>query len=261
MNALLMQAKASPGMVMNAALLDADPYALCTPEGVVDLRTGALTPPDPATQHHSRSTTVAPQTMPTPRWQRFLDDTFGTDTEGRRTADFLHLLLGSSISGDVGAQVMPFLYGLGKNGKSVLLDVMLQLMGDYADAAPPGFLMAKVFEGHPTDLAELHGRRIIVCSELKPGDRFDEARVKLLTGGDKLTTRTRPARCSTNVASTAASPTRARRRLSRPASAGMSNAPTPGRTPSPGSPAATNGAPPSSTPSSTSPTPSSPYVA
>ncbi|MEU3795568.1 DNA primase family protein [Streptomyces fructofermentans] len=189
MNALLMQAKASPGMVMNAALLDADPYALCTPEGVVDLRSGALLPPDPATQQHSRSTTVAPHVMPTPRWQRFLDDTFGTDAEGRRTADFLHLLLGYSISGDVGAQVMPFLYGQGKNGKSVLLDVMLQLMGDYADAAPPGFLMAKVFEGHPTDLAELHGRRIIVCSELKPGDRFDEARVKLLTGGDKLKAR------------------------------------------------------------------------
>ncbi|WP_329182850.1 IS5 family transposase [Actinacidiphila glaucinigra] len=71
----------------------------------------------------------------------------------------------------------------------------------------------------------------------------------------------KPARCSMNVASTAASPTRARRRLSRPASAGMSNAPTPGRTSSPGSPAATNGAPPSSTPSSTSPIPSSPYVA
>ncbi|WP_344469686.1 DNA primase family protein [Kitasatospora kazusensis] len=189
MNAMLMQAKAAPGMVLNAALLDADPYALCTPAGVVDLRTGALLPPDPATQHHSRSTTLGPQTMPTPRWQRFLDDTFGTDADGRQTADFLHLLLGYSISGDVGAQVMPFLYGQGKNGKSVLLDVMLQLLGDYADAAPPGFLMAKAFDGHPTDLAELHGRRIIVCSELKPGDKFDEARVKLLTGGDKIKAR------------------------------------------------------------------------
>jgi putative DNA primase/helicase len=84
---------------------------------------------------------------------------------------------------------MPFLYGQGKNGKSVLLDVMIQLLGDYADAAPPGFLMAKAFDGHPTDLAELHGRRIIVCSELKPGDRFDEARVKLLTGGDRIKAR------------------------------------------------------------------------
>jgi putative DNA primase/helicase len=189
MNAMLTQAKSAPGMVLKASLLDADPYALCTPEGVVDLRTGLLTSPDPATQCHSRSTSVAPRAMPTPRWQRFLDDTFGIDEEGRRTADFLHLLLGYSISGDVGAQVMPFLYGQGKNGKSVLLDVMLQLLGDYADAAPPGFLMAKTFEGHPTDLAELHGRRIIVCSELKPGDKFDEARVKLLTGGDQLKAR------------------------------------------------------------------------
>lgn len=189
MNAMLTQAKSAPGMVLKASLLDADPYALCTPDGVVDLRTGTLVPPDPATQFHSRSTTVAPTAMPTPRWDRFLADTFGDDEEGLATRDFLHLLLGYSISGDVGAQVMPFLYGQGKNGKSVLLDVMLQLLGDYADAAPPGFLMAKTFDGHPTDLAELHGRRIIVCSELKPGDRFDEARVKLLTGGDQLKAR------------------------------------------------------------------------
>ena len=189
MNAMLEQAKAAPGMVLHASMLDADPYALCTPGGVVDLRTGLLTPPDPARQRHSRATTIAPQVMAIPRWQRFLDDTFGADAEGRQMVHFLHLLLGYSISGDVGAQVMPFLYGQGKNGKSVMLDVMLQLLGDYADAAPPGFLMAKAFEGHPTDLAELHGRRIIMCSELKPGDRFDEARVKLLTGGDKIKAR------------------------------------------------------------------------
>ncbi|MFF4344868.1 phage/plasmid primase, P4 family [Kitasatospora sp. NPDC001540] len=189
MTAMLEQAKAAPGMVMHAFALDADPYALCTPGGVVDLRTGLMTAPDPRTQRHSRSTTVAPVDMPTPRWTRFLEDTFGTDPAGREMIDFLHLCLGYSISGDVGAQIMPFLYGKGKNGKSVLLDVMLQLMGDYADAAPPGFLMAKAFDSHPTDLAELHGRRIILCSELKPGDRFDEGRFKLLTGGDKIKAR------------------------------------------------------------------------
>jgi putative DNA primase/helicase len=189
MKAMLMQAKAAPGMVLNAALLDADPYALCTPAGVVDLHTGLLTEPDPDKHCHSRATTAAPREMPTPRWQRFLTDTFGDDAEGTQMIDFLHELLGYSITGDVGAQIMPFLYGQGKNGKSVLLDVMVKLLGDYADAAPPGFLMARPFEGHPTDLAELHGRRIIVCSELKPGDRFDEARVKMLTGGDRIKAR------------------------------------------------------------------------
>ncbi|MFI7232504.1 phage/plasmid primase, P4 family [Nonomuraea angiospora] len=181
MNALLAQAKSAPGMVLPPALLDADPYVLCTPAGVVDLRSGRVTPSDPSRDLHSRSAKVSPEPGPAPRWHRFLRDTFGDDAEGQETIGFLHLLLGYSITGDVGAQVMPFLYGRGKNGKSVLVEVMLRLMGDYADAAPPGFLMVKTSDEHPTDLAELRGRRIIVCSELKTGDRFDEARVKLLS--------------------------------------------------------------------------------
>ncbi|MFY1675563.1 MULTISPECIES: DNA primase family protein [unclassified Streptomyces] len=189
LNAFLTQARTAPGMVLNAARLDADPYALCTPEGVVDLRTGLSRIPDPSKDLHSRSTAAAPEPMPTPRWHRFLTDTFGEDQEGAEMIDFLHLLLGYSVTGDVGGQVMPFLFGSGRNGKSVLLDVLMKLLGDYADAAPPGFLMARPYEGHPTDLAELHGRRVVVCSEVKPGERFDEARVKLLTGGDRIKAR------------------------------------------------------------------------
>ncbi|WP_087778063.1 DNA primase family protein [Streptomyces sp. CS227] len=189
MNSMLVQARSAPGMVLNAALLDADPYALCTPGGIVDLRTGAVRSASPEQDFHSRSTAVSPRRMPTPRWLRFLTDTFGAQAEGEEMIDFLQVLLGYSITGDVGGQVMPFLFGSGKNGKSVLLDVLLKLLGDYADAAPPGFLMARPYEGHPTDLAELHGRRVVVCSEVKPGDRFDEARVKLLTGGDRIKAR------------------------------------------------------------------------
>ncbi|MER6316622.1 phage/plasmid primase, P4 family [Streptomyces sp. NPDC001581] len=189
MNAMLTQAKSAPGMVLRAELLDADPYALCTPAGIVDLHTGLIRAPQPDKDFHSRSTSTGPKQQPTPRWERFLTDTFGAEAEGREMIDFLHLMLGYSITGDVGAQVMPFLFGAGKNGKSVLLDVLMKLLGDYADAAPPGFLMARTFDGHPTELAELHGRRVIVCSEVKPGDKFDEARVKLLTGGDRIKAR------------------------------------------------------------------------
>ncbi|MFF3606857.1 phage/plasmid primase, P4 family [Streptomyces sp. NPDC002463] len=190
LKALLSQAKAAPDMSVSPDRLDADPYALCTPAGVVDLRTGRLSPPDPARDLHSRATTVSPQSTETPRWHRFLADTFGDDDEGREMIDFLHLLLGYSITGDVGAQVLPFLHGEGKNGKSVLLDIMIQILGDYADAAPPGFLMDRgAVSEHSTELTELHGRRLIVCSELKPNDKFDEARVRLLTGGDRIKAR------------------------------------------------------------------------
>ncbi|UXY25058.1 phage/plasmid primase, P4 family (plasmid) [Streptomyces cynarae] len=188
--ALLTQAKASPDLSVDPDTLDGDPYALCTPAGVVRLHTGQLQKPDPSKDFHSRATSVAPQQMDTPRWHRFLADTFGDDDAGREMIDFLHLLLGYSITGDVGAQVLPFLHGEGKNGKSALLDVILQILGDYADAAPPGFLMDRgAYSEHSTELTELHGRRLVVCSELKPDDKWDEARVKMLTGGDRIKAR------------------------------------------------------------------------
>ncbi|MEU8892973.1 phage/plasmid primase, P4 family [Streptomyces sp. NPDC048442] len=190
MKAMLFQAQAAPALNLDPNCLDGDAYALCTPAGVVNLKSGLLRKPDPLTDMHSRATAVAPQQIPIPRWHTFLHDTFGDDEKGRETIRFLHLLLGYSITGDVGAQVLPFLYGSGANGKSVLLEVLTSLLGDYADAAPPGFLMEKgKFSEHSTELTELHGRRIIVCSELKPNDKFDESRVKLLTGGDRIKAR------------------------------------------------------------------------
>ncbi|MER6076243.1 phage/plasmid primase, P4 family [Streptomyces sp. NPDC001817] len=190
MKALLHQAQAAPCLSLDPDVLDGDRYSLCTPCGVVDLNTGELRKPDPLTDMHSRATTVGPQPMPIPRWESFLLDTFGDDAKGLEMIRFLHLLLGYSVTGDVGAQILPFLYGSGANGKSVLLDVMMQILGDYANAAPPGFLMEKgKFTEHSTELTELHGRRIVVCSELKPNDKFNEARVKLLTGGDAITAR------------------------------------------------------------------------
>ncbi|MFJ8827522.1 phage/plasmid primase, P4 family [Streptomyces sp. NPDC102467] len=188
--AMLFQAQAAPSLRLDPNVLDGDIYALCTPAGVVDLRTGELRKPNPIADMHSRATNVAPQQMPIPRWESFLRDTFGDDEKGQETRRFLHLLLGYSITGDVGAQILPFLYGSGANGKSVLLEVTMQILGDYANAAPPGFLMEKgKFTEHSTELTELHGRRIVVCSELKPNDKFNEARVKLLTGGDTITAR------------------------------------------------------------------------
>ncbi|MGW9438103.1 DNA primase family protein [Streptomyces sp. NPDC055607] len=188
-HAMLEQAKTAPEMILHASEMDGDPRLLCTPAGVFDLRSGRPQDVTGAGHEHSRSTTVAPLAFPVPRWERFLTDTFGSDAWGRRMISYLQLLLGYSISGEVGAQVVPFLYGQGSNGKSVLLEVVLSLLGDYADAAPSEFLMVRGAENHPTELAELHGRRVIVCAELRPGDRFDEARVEMLTGSDRMKAR------------------------------------------------------------------------
>lgn len=64
--AVLQQARAARGMRLDASLLDADPYKLCTPGGVVDLTTGSLQRPDPEHDFHSRSALTPPEQMPTP---------------------------------------------------------------------------------------------------------------------------------------------------------------------------------------------------
>ncbi|MFJ4879671.1 phage/plasmid primase, P4 family [Streptomyces sp. NPDC088745] len=191
MKAMLHQAKASPALSLDATQLDGDPYTLCTPSGVVDLKTGEVRTADPFHDFNSRCTRVAPLTqMETPRFFAFLADTFGDDADGKEMIEYLHILLGYSITGDVGAQVLPFCHGDGANGKSVLLDLVVQILGDYAHAAPPGFLMDRGgYNEHSTELTELYGRRLVVCSELKATDKFNEVRMKQLTGGEPVTAR------------------------------------------------------------------------
>ncbi|MGW0537842.1 phage/plasmid primase, P4 family [Streptomyces sp. NPDC003032] len=165
--------------------LDAAPRHLNTPGGIVSLADGTTAPPDPAALH-TRSTSLAPDSfMPTPRWRQFLDDTFGGDPE---MLAFVQRLAGYSASADTGTHVFPFLHGPGGNGKSVIMDVLRHLLGDYAAPAPAGFLMAGRQE-HSEELARLQGLRLVVASEINPDARFDEAKLKELTGGDTLTAR------------------------------------------------------------------------
>lgn len=186
--AMIRVAKKMPAFHLAAEDLDRDPYVLCTPEGAVDLRTGVLRAPHPS-QFHTRITLCAPRAMPTPMWDRYLTDTFGRGTKGRTLIDYMQRVSGYTATGLVSAQILPFLHGDGGNGKSVLIGVMQRLLGDYADTAPHDFLMAKPYSEHPTELADLQGRRLIVCSELNPGARFDQARMTLLTGSDRLKAR------------------------------------------------------------------------
>jgi putative DNA primase/helicase len=62
-------------------------------------------------------------------------------------------------------------------------------MGDYAMKAPAGLLMRSHGERHPTELADLHGRRLVAVSETEEGRRLDERLVKEVTGGDTIRAR------------------------------------------------------------------------
>ena len=100
--------------------------------------------------------------------------------------NFLRRLLGYCITGDVREQVLPIFHGGGSNGKSTLLGALIELLGDYAGRAAPDLLLVRRGNAHPTELADLHGRRLIVCNEAEDGRQMAESLVKDLTGGDRI---------------------------------------------------------------------------
>jgi putative DNA primase/helicase len=95
-----------------------------------------------------------------------------------------------SLTGVVQDHVLLFCYGTGANGKSTLINTVQEMMGsDYAMKAPPDLLMVKSAEGHPTERADLAGKRFVACVEAGEGRRLAESLVKELTGGDRVRAR------------------------------------------------------------------------
>jgi putative DNA primase/helicase len=106
---------------------------------------------------------------------------------------FLHQWLGLSLTGDVSEQKLAFLYGKGSNGKSVLIDAVSYVAGDYGETVPIETFLDHGKQrnaGQATpDLAILPGVRMLRTSEPEKNSRLAEAMVKLVTGGEPIQAR------------------------------------------------------------------------
>ncbi len=174
-----------PDVLVSAIEMDAQPNDLCTPAGIVNLLTGELRPAIKNVDMNTRSTLVAPKKIATPLWNEFLKRVIQDD---ERIA-YLQELLGAALFGDSRYHVLPVLAGSGANGKSTLLDVVSGILGDYSASMPENFLLDSSSSTHPTEIARLRGVRFAMASETRPDGKFNESRVKMLTGGDMLSAR------------------------------------------------------------------------
>ncbi len=174
-----------PDVLVSAIEMDAQPNDLCTPAGIVNLLTGELRPAIKNVDMNTRSTLVSPKKIATPLWNEFLKRVIQDD---ERIA-YLQELLGAALFGDSRYHVLPVLAGSGANGKSTLLDVVSGILGDYSASMPENFLLDSSSSTHPTEIARLRGVRFAMASETRPDGKFNESRVKMLTGGDMLSAR------------------------------------------------------------------------
>lgn len=106
----------------------------------------------------------------------------------RDMREFLKRWLGLSMTG-VKMQRLAFFYGGGANGKSVLVDLIARIMGNYAATARIESLTGTNRRGGgeaTPDLIPLMGARMVRTSEPDEGQRLQEGLIKELTGGEPI---------------------------------------------------------------------------
>jgi putative DNA primase/helicase len=178
-------AQRDPAVAVTADYWDQNEWLLGTPAGTVDLRTGRLRSSD-SRDGITKSTLIAPGVTGSPLWLKFLNETTVGDQELMR---FLQQWLGYCLTGSIREHALIFVYGSGGNGKSVFLNTTTKILGDYAATAAMETFTASKGDRHPTDLAMLHGARLVTASETEQGNSWAEARIKALTGGDRIAAR------------------------------------------------------------------------
>lgn len=165
---------------------DRDPWVLGCTNGVLDLRTGALRAARPSDRITLTTNVTYDATASAPRWRSFVREIFDGDDD---LIDFVQKAAGYSLTGDTSEQVAFVCIGHGANGKSTFLSTLASILGEYAHVMPFATVERQQRGGIPNDLAALAGRRFVTASEVNEGSRWNESRVKALTGCDPIPAR------------------------------------------------------------------------
>jgi len=182
-NAMLSQAR--PYLAVGMEELDRDPWLVNCQNGTLDLRTGTLKDHNPS----DRITKIVPQdydpAASCPRFDRFLKEALVDDA----LIKFVKRYSGYTLTGITRERLLAILYGFGKNGKTTLVELLHEVLGDYARNTDVETLLIKKYQGVGNDVAALKGARFVSAAEVEKGRRLAESKVKQLTGRDTVTAR------------------------------------------------------------------------
>lgn len=155
--------------------------------GFVNLKAGKLNDHERTNYFTKISNVEYTDKADCPKWDEFLDDIFLGNQELVR---FIQRAVGYSLSGYTSEQVLFVLYGNGRNGKSVFLDILNEVFGNYSTNIQPQAIMASKNNSDASpEIAKLDGARLVTTTEPNEGERFDEGLLKQLTGGDRVSAR------------------------------------------------------------------------
>ncbi len=183
--AMIALARSLPGIPVEPDQLDADPWLFTCANGTLDLRTAEL-------REHRRedlltklaSVEYDPEAT-APRFERFLREILVEEDE----IAFVRRFAGYSLTGSTRERVFAILWGKGKNGKSTLVELLRDALGDYAANTDVETILVRKYAGVGNDVAALRGARFVSSAEVEQGRALAESKIKNLTGRDTVTAR------------------------------------------------------------------------
>ena len=175
-------------LAVEDARLDANPWLLNVENGTIDLQTGRRERHDPRDLLTKIALVKANRHAKCPEFKKFLKRITGEDST---LVKFIQKAAGYSLTGITTEQVLFFVYGKsGSNGKSTLVNLIRDMLGDYGLHTPTETLLVKQYDNAiPADLARLDGARMVTAIEANFNRHLDEAKIKSMTGGEPITAR------------------------------------------------------------------------
>lgn len=181
---------AAPYLKKHIDDLDASPFLVTAENGTIVLKSHCEMRPSQRRDLITRALAVKfREGAACPLFEKFLERIMpDADMRG-----FLQRICGYCLTGSIREHKLFLFYGTGRNGKSTLVNLLRNILGDYASGTPVATFLAKNMntsgsEASP-DMARLPGVRMVTAAEPPEGARLDESKVKEMTGGDPMTVR------------------------------------------------------------------------
>ena len=177
----------NPGFSISVLELDSDDCKLNLQNGVLSLDDFELLPHNPSFRLMKIAGYGFDENAKCERWEKFLEEVFAGNIG---IIEYIQRVIGYSLTGSMAEKCFFFLHGAeGDNGKSVFLELMRELGGEYAKNADISTFLISKNDRVRDDLAALYGARIITTAEPEEGSRFAMSVIKPWTGGDPQTCR------------------------------------------------------------------------
>ena len=172
-------------------MIELNPYNhyLVVKNGVVDLRTGELL--DHSPEHYSTmKAPVAynPKAETPVRFLKFIKEIF----DGNKSLiDYVQRLLGYCLTGNTTQHEFYILHGSGGNGKSVLINLLKGILGEYTGEISAGALARRADGDKPNPtLLQAKDCRILITNESEKGAKINDSLIKQISAGDEICPRT-----------------------------------------------------------------------